>query len=201
MRSGLFWTWHSPRDGLANPDQAMWVGAKLRTNYGPQRPNSAHLNGQPWTPASCCSRSTPVEARSGGQGVARSNLASPTRQCRIVTPDQSRVHPASGPSSTSLSAGELGPDWAHQREYAAPTSSAAGDPGEDNGSSPPGLDGQPHAGEGAARRRHRPSRSAPCVAGRASRAEPRPARRRVSSLRCGPRRLRRRLTAWQVRAP
>lgn len=32
-------------------------------------------------------------------------------------------------------------------------------------------------------------------------AGPRPARRRVSSLRCGPRRLRRRFTASQVRAP
>jgi hypothetical protein len=59
----------------------------------------------------------------GGQGVASSNLASPTSQCRIITPDQSRVHPATGPSSTRLSAGELGPDWGHQREYAAPTSS------------------------------------------------------------------------------
>jgi len=27
---------------------------------------------------------------SGGQGVASSNLASPTSQCRIITPDQSR---------------------------------------------------------------------------------------------------------------
>ena len=54
-------------------------GAKLRTNYGPRRPNSAHLNGQRWTPAISGSRSTTVEARSGGQGVASSNLASPTK--------------------------------------------------------------------------------------------------------------------------
>jgi hypothetical protein len=40
----------------------------LRTNYGPCRPNSAHLNGQPWTPAISGSRSTTVKARSGGQG-------------------------------------------------------------------------------------------------------------------------------------
>ena len=58
----------------------LWVGAKLRTNYGPRRPNSAHLNGQPWTPASSDSRSTTMEARSGGQGVASSNLASPTKR-------------------------------------------------------------------------------------------------------------------------
>jgi hypothetical protein len=45
----------------------------LRTNYGPCRPNSAHLNGQPWTPAISGSRSTTVEARSGGQGAASSN--------------------------------------------------------------------------------------------------------------------------------
>ena len=80
----------------------------------------------------CCSPSAVsglwrslVAHLTGGQGVASSNLASPTSQCRIITPDQSRVHPATGPSSTSLSAGELGPDWAHQREYAAPTSSTA----------------------------------------------------------------------------
>ncbi len=96
-----------------------------RTNYGPRRPNSAHLDGQPWTPAISGSGSTSVDVRSGGQGVASSNLASPTRRCRIVTPDQSRVHPATGPSSTSLSAEELGPDWAHQREYATPTSMAS----------------------------------------------------------------------------
>ena len=59
-------------------------------------------------------------ARSGGQGVASSNLASPTTRWRIVTPDQCRVHPATWPSSTSLSARELGPDRAHQREYATP---------------------------------------------------------------------------------
>ncbi len=91
------------RGGWANPNQAMWVGAKLRTNYGPRRPNSAHLNGQPWTPAGRHSRSTTVKPRSGGQGVASSNLASPTKHWRIVTPDQSRVHPATGASSTSLS--------------------------------------------------------------------------------------------------
>ena len=67
-----------PEADWQNPDQAMWVGAKLRTNYGPPRPNSAHINGQPWTPASSDSRSTTVMARSGGQGVAGSNPVSPT---------------------------------------------------------------------------------------------------------------------------
>jgi hypothetical protein len=51
---------------------------ELRTNYGPRRSNSAHINGQPWTPAINGSRSTTLAARSGGQGVASSNLASPT---------------------------------------------------------------------------------------------------------------------------
>jgi hypothetical protein len=37
---------------------------KLRTNYGPRPPNSAHVNGQLWTPAISGSRSTTVEARS-----------------------------------------------------------------------------------------------------------------------------------------
>jgi hypothetical protein len=64
-------------DGVGNHERAMGVG-KLRTNYGPQRPKSAHLNRQPWTPAISGSRSTTVGARSGGQGVASSNLASPT---------------------------------------------------------------------------------------------------------------------------
>ena len=44
-----------------------------------------------------------------GQVTASSNLASPTTRWRIATPDQSRVHPAAGSSSTSRSAGELGP--------------------------------------------------------------------------------------------
>jgi hypothetical protein len=59
-----------------SPDDAQWVsldqfarhgsGTKLRTNYGPRRPNSAHVNDQPWTPATSGSRSTTVENRSGG---------------------------------------------------------------------------------------------------------------------------------------
>jgi hypothetical protein len=56
----------------------MSVRAELRTKYGPRRPSSAHLNGQPWIPATSSSRPRSVEARSGGQGVASSNLASPT---------------------------------------------------------------------------------------------------------------------------
>jgi hypothetical protein len=59
-------------------------GAKLRTSYGPRRPNSARLNGQPWTPAISRSRSTTVEARSGGQGVASSNPASPTNTLHAI---------------------------------------------------------------------------------------------------------------------
>jgi hypothetical protein len=71
MRSRLlFWTWHSPRGGWETTDQ-------LRTTTAP---NSAHINGQPWTPASSGSRSTTVLAGSGDQGVASSNLASPTSE-------------------------------------------------------------------------------------------------------------------------
>jgi hypothetical protein len=110
----------------------LWVGAKLRTNYGPRRPNSAHINGQPWTPASSGSRSTTVMARSGGQGVASSNLASPTSQCRIITPGQSAfmrppAHPrlASAPGS-----------WAQIMPTSASTTprdrARIGDPSEDN---------------------------------------------------------------------
>jgi hypothetical protein len=53
--------------------------------------------------------------RPGGQAVASSNLASPTISRWTITPDQSCVQPATSPCSTSLSAGESGPDWAHQR--------------------------------------------------------------------------------------
>jgi hypothetical protein len=127
----------------------------------------------------CCSPSgvsglwrSLVAHLTGGQGVASSNLASPTSRCRIITPDQSRVPPATGPSSTSHSAGELGPDWATSASTPPRHRARPGDPGEDNGSSPPGLDAQPHAGEDAARRRRQPSRSAPCVAARAARGRP-----------------------------
>ena len=104
-------------------------GAKLRTNHGPTTDHDGRT--QRTSTINHRHQRTVVHARQPcspiwGQGIASSNLASPTSQCRIITPDQSRVHPATGPSSTSLSAGELGPDWAHQREYAAPTSSTAG---------------------------------------------------------------------------
>jgi hypothetical protein len=51
--------------------------AKLRTNYGPQRPSSADINGQPRTLAISGSGSTTASARSGARGVASSNLTSP----------------------------------------------------------------------------------------------------------------------------
>src|SRR5512133_525696 len=74
---------HTRPEGLAITS-APWSGTKLRTNYGPRQPNSAHLSGQQWIPATSSSRSATEEARSGGQGVASSNLASPTskRPCR-----------------------------------------------------------------------------------------------------------------------
>jgi hypothetical protein len=62
--------------------------AKLRTSYGPRRPNSAHLDGQPWTQAIKGSRSTTVEARSGVKGSrVQISPARPARW-RILTPDQ-----------------------------------------------------------------------------------------------------------------
>jgi hypothetical protein len=47
---------------------APWRGTKLRTNYGRRQPTSAHLSGQPWTPATSSSRPRSVEARSGVKG-------------------------------------------------------------------------------------------------------------------------------------
>jgi hypothetical protein len=61
-----------------NHERAMGNGAKLRTNCGPRPPHSAHLDGQRWTPAISGSGATTIDTRSGGQGVASSNLASPT---------------------------------------------------------------------------------------------------------------------------
>jgi hypothetical protein len=34
-------------DGVGTSRARQGSGAKLRTNYGPRRPNSAHINGQP----------------------------------------------------------------------------------------------------------------------------------------------------------
>src|SRR5215207_4083495 len=53
-------------------------GCGLRTNYGPGRPNSVHVHGRQRTSMRGRSRSATEKARSGGQGVASSNLASPT---------------------------------------------------------------------------------------------------------------------------
>ena len=54
-------------------------GANYGTVTGTTPLNSAQVNGQRRTPAISGSRSTAVEARSGGQGVASSNLASPIK--------------------------------------------------------------------------------------------------------------------------
>jgi hypothetical protein len=81
------------------------AGAKLRTNYGPRPPNSARVNGQRWTPAISGSRSTTVEARSGGQGVASSNLASPTKRSIPSDPGRTCIQPAFLPPSMTPSGG------------------------------------------------------------------------------------------------
>ena len=86
--------------GFGNLARAAGVGVKLRTSYGPRRPNSAHFNGQPWTPAIGGSRSTTVEARSGGQGVASSNLASPTIPQQHESGSDLRKHDK-GPSQST----------------------------------------------------------------------------------------------------
>jgi hypothetical protein len=49
--------------------------------------------------------------RSGGQGVASSNLASPTEHQSTIASNQRLVHSAAGPFSTSCSVGELCPNW------------------------------------------------------------------------------------------
>ena len=97
---------------------------------------------------------------SGGQGVTSSNLASPTSHhgglSRLIRAAFNRRpgHPrqASVPGSWTQ-IGPTSPSTSLRRQ------GRPCDPGGDNGSSPPGLDGQPHAGEGAARRRRRVARN------------------------------------------
>ena len=96
------------RAGLDNPTglattRAPWERAKLRTNYGPPRPNSPHFNGQPWTRAMSGSVSTSVDDRSGGQGVASSNLASPTKQIHPIRPSWACIQPTFLPPSITPS--------------------------------------------------------------------------------------------------
>ena len=118
-------------------------GAKLRTNHGPRRPHSAHLNDQPSSPANSGSRATTVQPDLRVKG-SRVQI-SPARQVNVGLSHLIRAafirppaHPrlASAPGSWA----QIGPTSASTppQHRARP-----GDPGEDNGSSPPGLDGQP----------------------------------------------------------
>jgi hypothetical protein len=68
-----------------------------------------HANGQQWTPATSDSRSTTVEARSGGQGVASSNLASPTKPIHPNRPSRTCIQPTFLPPSIAPSDGRSGP--------------------------------------------------------------------------------------------
>ena len=114
-----------------------------RTNYGPRRPHSAHLNDQPSSPANSGSRATTVQPDLRVKG-SRVQI-SPARQVNVGLSHLIRAafirppaHPrlASAPGSWA----QIGPTSASTppQHRARP-----GDPGEDNGSSPPGLDGQP----------------------------------------------------------
>jgi hypothetical protein len=86
--------------------------------WGESRPIRAHPNVYSGGFRECPRR--PVRTRNGLNPPRGRRFESrqPDNTMAVVTPDQTRVHPATGPSSTSLSARKLNPDWAHQRECA-----------------------------------------------------------------------------------
>jgi hypothetical protein len=117
---------------------------KLRTNYGPRRPNSAPLNAQPWTPAISDSRSTTVYGRIWG---------SRGREFKSRQPDQVRtqsdakfvvrtnyVSRSSSRSTTFLDHVFLRKDVAEpsQRLLASTSASTAPAPASRSPATPPG---------------------------------------------------------------
>jgi hypothetical protein len=61
----------------------------------------------------------------GGQGVASSNLASPTKAIHPIRPSRTRIQPTFLPPSITPSDGRSGPATDHQAENAVPASSMA----------------------------------------------------------------------------
>jgi hypothetical protein len=113
-----------PEADWANPDQAIWV----ERNYGPttdhhsrtQRTSTVNHGHQRqyFTPEIC---GGPIWGSRGREFKSRQ----PDKSMSDYHTWSERLHAAARSSSTSLSAGKLGPDYAHQREYAAPESSTA----------------------------------------------------------------------------
>jgi hypothetical protein len=145
-------------------------------NYGPATDHDGHT--QRTSTVNHGHQRTVVHARQPCRpdlGVKGSRVQiSPARQVNVGLSHLIRaafIRPPAHPRLVSApgSWAQIGPTSA---STPPPHRARPGDLGEDNGSSPPGLDGRPPAGEGAARRRRRPSRSAPCVAGRAARGRP-----------------------------
>jgi hypothetical protein len=63
--------------------------------------------------------------RSGGQGVASSNLASPTKPVDAIRPSRIGIQPTVLPPSITPSDGRSRPATDHQAENAVPASSMA----------------------------------------------------------------------------
>ena len=61
----------------------------------------------------------------GGQGVASSNLASPTKTIHPIRPSRTCIQPTFLPPSMTPSGGLSGPATDHQAENAVPASSMA----------------------------------------------------------------------------
>jgi hypothetical protein len=66
-----------------------------------------------------------VLPKAGGQGVASSNLASPTKPMDAIRPSRTRNQPIFLPPSITPSDGRSGPATDHQAENAVPASSMA----------------------------------------------------------------------------
>ena len=78
----------------------------------------------PWSTVSGLWRSL-VAHLTGGQGVASSNLASPTKAIHPIRPSRTRIQPTFLPPSITPSDGRSGPATDHQAENAVPASSMA----------------------------------------------------------------------------
>jgi hypothetical protein len=80
--------------------------------------------GAPWSTVNGLWRSL-VAHLTGGQGVASSNLASPTKAIHPIRPSRIGIQPTFLPPSITPSDGRSGPATDHQAENAVPASSMA----------------------------------------------------------------------------
>ena len=85
-------------DSLNAPLPPFGLSTEIRRSAKSLFLRKLDVGGRPWTRCRCL----------GSRGREFKSRQPDERRRRIVTPDQNRVHAAAGPSSISLSAGELG---------------------------------------------------------------------------------------------